>query len=187
PLVRVVHVTLVPAGHLPDAEASNPVRSRAWHCGAIAMWAHVVVLFEMPLARNRHAPRADCGKRPFFPPREPLLLRLFSDDVDAGASAARASREMSYGGGYGGYGGGGYGGRDLSGFGVAPPGGRMGGGRGGSQWFGVDGGAPGAVGLNWAEMPDGARVDLKGFDEIDLPEGAVYGIATPGGGGWGKP
>ena len=73
------------------------------------MWAHVVVLFEMPLARNRHAPRADCGKRPFFPPREPLLLRLFSDDVDAGASAARASREMSYGGGYGGYGGGGYG------------------------------------------------------------------------------
>ena len=51
--------------------------------------------------------------------------------------------------------------------------------------FGVDGGTPGAVGLNWAEMPDGERVDLKGFDEIDLPEGAVYGIATPGGGGWG--
>ncbi|MEX0286653.1 MAG: hydantoinase B/oxoprolinase family protein [Paracoccaceae bacterium] len=52
--------------------------------------------------------------------------------------------------------------------------------------FGADGGAEGAVGLNWAEMPDGGRVDLKGFDEIDLPVGAVYGIATPGGGGWGR-
>ncbi len=51
--------------------------------------------------------------------------------------------------------------------------------------FGVDGGAQGAVGLNWAEMPDGQRVELRGFDEIDLPPGAVYGIATPGGGGWG--
>lgn len=51
--------------------------------------------------------------------------------------------------------------------------------------FGVDGGAPGAVGVNWAEMPDGTRVDLKGFDEIELPAGAVFGMGTPGGGGWG--
>ena len=51
--------------------------------------------------------------------------------------------------------------------------------------FGVDGGAPGAVGVNWAEMPDGTRIDLKGFDEIDLPAGAVFGMGTPGGGGWG--
>ncbi|MDU9003023.1 hydantoinase B/oxoprolinase family protein [Sedimentitalea todarodis] len=51
--------------------------------------------------------------------------------------------------------------------------------------FGVDGGAPGAVGVNWAEMPDGSRVDLKGNDEIDLPVDARFGMFTPGGGGWG--
>ncbi len=53
--------------------------------------------------------------------------------------------------------------------------------------FGGDGGAPGTVGQDWAEMPDGTRVALKGNDEIDLPAGAVFGIATPGGGGWGAP
>ncbi len=52
--------------------------------------------------------------------------------------------------------------------------------------FGVDGGENGAVGVNWAEMPDGTRVDLQGNDEIDLPAGAVFGMATPGGGGWGR-
>lgn len=51
--------------------------------------------------------------------------------------------------------------------------------------FGVDGGAPGAVGVNWAEMPDGTRLDLEGNDEIDLPAGAMFGMFTPGGGGWG--
>lgn len=53
--------------------------------------------------------------------------------------------------------------------------------------FGVDGGAPGAVGVNWAELPDGTRVDLQGNDEIDLPADAVFGLETPGGGGWGAP
>ncbi|MDK3074244.1 hydantoinase B/oxoprolinase family protein [Sedimentitalea sp. JM2-8] len=53
--------------------------------------------------------------------------------------------------------------------------------------FGVDGGAPGAVGVNWAELPDGRHVDLKGNDETDLPSGAVFGMHTPGGGGWGAP
>jgi 5-oxoprolinase (ATP-hydrolysing) len=52
--------------------------------------------------------------------------------------------------------------------------------------FGVDGGAPGAVGLNWVEMPDGTRRDLKGCDEIQLGIGAVFGMETPGGGGWGE-
>ncbi|MEO0487484.1 MAG: hydantoinase B/oxoprolinase family protein [Pseudomonadota bacterium] len=52
--------------------------------------------------------------------------------------------------------------------------------------FGGDGGAPGAVGRNWAELQDGTVIDQAGNDEIDLPSGAVYGMETPGGGGWGS-
>lgn len=52
--------------------------------------------------------------------------------------------------------------------------------------FGVDGGETGAVGRNWAILPDGTRRDLNGNDEIDLPIGGQYFIETPGGGGWGK-
>ena len=52
--------------------------------------------------------------------------------------------------------------------------------------FGVDGGTPGQVGLNWAELPDGTRRDMAGNDEIDLQDGAVFGMTTPGGGGWGS-
>ncbi|MGV6848654.1 MAG: hydantoinase B/oxoprolinase family protein [Marinibacterium sp.] len=62
----------------------------------------------------------------------------------------------------------------LSGHRVVPP-------------FGCQGGAPGSVGHNWAEMPDGTRRDLNGNDEIDLPADAVFGMVTPGGGGWGAP
>ncbi|WP_428926713.1 hydantoinase B/oxoprolinase family protein [Marinibacterium sp. SX1] len=51
--------------------------------------------------------------------------------------------------------------------------------------FGGDGGAPGQVGRNWAELPDGSRRPLAGNDEIDLPAGGVFGMVTPGGGGWG--
>ena len=53
--------------------------------------------------------------------------------------------------------------------------------------FGAEGGQPGAVGRNWAEMHDGTRRDLRGNDEIDLPAGAAFVMETPGGGGWGKP
>ena len=53
--------------------------------------------------------------------------------------------------------------------------------------FGCDGGAPGKVGRNWVEMPDGAVREMAGNDEIDLPEGAIFGMETPGGGGWGEP
>ena len=52
--------------------------------------------------------------------------------------------------------------------------------------FGTAGGNHGSTGKNWAELPDGTRVDLKGNDEIDLPAGSVFGLATPGGGGWGS-
>ncbi len=51
--------------------------------------------------------------------------------------------------------------------------------------FGVDGGAPGDVGENWAELPDGTRLRLDGNDEIDLPAGGLFELRTPGGGGWG--
>ena len=54
------------------------------------------------------------------------------------------------------------------------------------QPFGVNGGQGGKTGENWAELPDGTRVDLKGNDEIDLPAGSVFGLGSPGGGGWGS-
>ncbi len=53
--------------------------------------------------------------------------------------------------------------------------------------FGAAGGAPGAVGRNWAELPDGTRCDLPGNAEIELAAGSVFVMQTPGGGGWGKP
>ncbi|SFJ39475.1 hydantoinase B/oxoprolinase family protein [Celeribacter neptunius] len=51
--------------------------------------------------------------------------------------------------------------------------------------FGVAGGAPGQVGRNFAVLPDGTEVALKGNDEIELPAGGVFVIETPGGGGFG--
>jgi 5-oxoprolinase (ATP-hydrolysing) len=51
--------------------------------------------------------------------------------------------------------------------------------------FGVHGGAPGATGRDWAEQPDGSKVDLPGNAEIELEAGSVFVIQTPGGGGWG--
>jgi len=52
--------------------------------------------------------------------------------------------------------------------------------------FGVKGGAPGAVGVNSAILPDGTHVALNGNDEINLPSGGVFELLSPGGGGWGK-
>jgi 5-oxoprolinase (ATP-hydrolysing) len=51
--------------------------------------------------------------------------------------------------------------------------------------FGAAGGGAGATGENWAELPDGRQVALQGNDEIDLPAGSIFGLETPGGGGWG--
>ncbi len=53
--------------------------------------------------------------------------------------------------------------------------------------FGVSGGAPGALGENIAEWPDGRRETLGGNAEVALPAGAVFEMRTPGGGGWGRP
>lgn len=52
--------------------------------------------------------------------------------------------------------------------------------------FGAKGGGPGAVGENWVQWPDGRSERLEGNDERDLPEGAVFEMRTPGGGGWGR-
>ena len=52
--------------------------------------------------------------------------------------------------------------------------------------FGGDGGSAGAVGENWVHWPDGREERLQGNDERDLPDGAVFEMRTPGGGGWGK-
>ncbi len=53
--------------------------------------------------------------------------------------------------------------------------------------YGVDGGAPGSVGVNSAVLPDGTQLALQGNDEIDLPAGGVFELLSPGGGGWGNP
>jgi 5-oxoprolinase (ATP-hydrolysing) len=52
--------------------------------------------------------------------------------------------------------------------------------------FGGDGGGAGAVGENLVHWPDGRVERLEGNDERDLPEGAVFEMQTPGGGGWGR-
>jgi 5-oxoprolinase (ATP-hydrolysing) len=52
--------------------------------------------------------------------------------------------------------------------------------------FGGAGGESGQVGENAVIWPDGRREMLPGNAEVNLPEGAVFEMLTPGGGGWGK-
>lgn len=52
--------------------------------------------------------------------------------------------------------------------------------------FGLDGGADGAVGLQWIERADGTRETLSGRAEASIAPGDIFGIATPGGGGYGR-
>jgi 5-oxoprolinase (ATP-hydrolysing) len=52
------------------------------------------------------------------------------------------------------------------------------------QPFGVGGAQGGEVGVNYAVLPDGTRVDLRGHDEIDLPAEGMFVLKTPGGGGF---
>ncbi|MFT8243546.1 hydantoinase B/oxoprolinase family protein [Roseomonas sp. BN140053] len=51
--------------------------------------------------------------------------------------------------------------------------------------FGLAGGSAGAVGLQWVERADGSREALGGTDRAELAPGEVFGIQTPGGGGYG--
>jgi 5-oxoprolinase (ATP-hydrolysing) len=53
--------------------------------------------------------------------------------------------------------------------------------------YGLEGGAPGALGRNAVERADGTIVELKGTDKIDMQPGDCFIIETPGGGGFGKP
>ncbi len=54
-----------------------------------------------------------------------------------------------------------------------------------TQAFGIQGGEPGAVGINEVYLTDGTTVRLQGNDEIDLKAGDIFSIQTPGGGGAG--
>ena len=52
--------------------------------------------------------------------------------------------------------------------------------------FGMAGGAPGEVGRNSVERVDGAREDFGATFKVEMKEGDVFVIQTPGGGGFGK-
>ncbi|HLK02329.1 MAG TPA: hydantoinase B/oxoprolinase family protein, partial [Streptosporangiaceae bacterium] len=51
--------------------------------------------------------------------------------------------------------------------------------------FGLDGGAPGALGRHWVEHPDGTVTEMVGCDTVAVQPGDVFVIETPGGGGCG--
>jgi 5-oxoprolinase (ATP-hydrolysing) len=53
--------------------------------------------------------------------------------------------------------------------------------------FGVQGGAPGALGRNWVERADGQRVEFGATCAVEMGAGDVFVIETPGGGGFGSP
>ncbi len=52
--------------------------------------------------------------------------------------------------------------------------------------FGVAGGEPGEVGLNWVERASGEIVALAGCDKIEMGPGDVFVVQTPTGGGFGR-
>ncbi len=53
--------------------------------------------------------------------------------------------------------------------------------------FGLEGGKPGAAGLNYLLRADGARQDLPACAAVEVGPGDVFVIETPGGGGFGEP
>jgi len=53
--------------------------------------------------------------------------------------------------------------------------------------FGMDGGAPGALGRNAVERADGRVEELGHIGKTAMAPGDVFVIETPGGGGFGKP
>jgi 5-oxoprolinase (ATP-hydrolysing) len=53
--------------------------------------------------------------------------------------------------------------------------------------FGAAGGLPGALGANWVERADGRREDYGATCQVEMREGDVFVVETPGGGGFGAP
>ncbi|MBI4506687.1 MAG: hydantoinase B/oxoprolinase family protein [Chloroflexi bacterium] len=53
--------------------------------------------------------------------------------------------------------------------------------------YGLEGGAPGAVGRNWLLRPDAEPRLLPGKGTVDVAAGDAVLVETPGGGGWGRP
>ncbi|MGW5637009.1 hydantoinase B/oxoprolinase family protein [Streptomyces sp. NPDC003832] len=53
--------------------------------------------------------------------------------------------------------------------------------------YGMDGGAPGALGAHRVERADGTVTPLDGSDAADVGPGDVLVVETPGGGGYGPP
>jgi 5-oxoprolinase (ATP-hydrolysing) len=51
--------------------------------------------------------------------------------------------------------------------------------------YGMNGGAPGALGRAWIERADGSVVPMAGCDTVAIGPGDVFVIETPGGGGYG--
>ncbi len=53
--------------------------------------------------------------------------------------------------------------------------------------YGMAGGHPGALGRNAVERADGRREELSGTDKVEMDDGDLFIIETPGGGGFGSP
>ena len=53
--------------------------------------------------------------------------------------------------------------------------------------FGIDGGQPGALGINRIERADGRVETLAHIGSAEMAPGDVFVIETPGGGGCGQP
>jgi len=52
--------------------------------------------------------------------------------------------------------------------------------------FGLHGGEDGKPGRNWVERTDGTKVELAATGKIDVNDGDVFVIETPGGGAYGR-
>jgi 5-oxoprolinase (ATP-hydrolysing) len=52
--------------------------------------------------------------------------------------------------------------------------------------YGMADGEPGELGRQWVEHPDGRVTELRGCDCVEVAEGDVFVLETPGGGGYGQ-